>query len=597
MKKASIYFKSVKYSIKLFYRSSGLLFVLYFILNLLCRTIPLLTIYTMQHIINSLTAIQLSLYNGLFYMIVYILLIILSHALNSAESITIDYIFQKACLQYDLEVSKQMVNLPISFVDTSHGRNIIDDVRESQALAVNVANRLIQIVSSFYTFCVAVVSLIAFNLWFTLAFIALTVPGVIINNIYDKKADEFQIKAAPDVRKFYYYRWMLTDAWPAQDVRMYDLTDPIKARYNEEKNTYYTARKRLDRKRFYSVTLIGLITQMSNIAFIIFVIVKAINKEITIGDVTLYVGMAASATTAFQTAFSLAVDSYTIAVQRMERVFEFFDIKSPDSSGSKRVLNQFESLVFDNVYFRYPFTNKFILSGVSFSLNKGDKLSIVGINGSGKSTIIKLMLGLYEIESGQILVNGYPISEYNIKDIRKLFSVLFQNFVQYPLTLRENVALSEFDKFEKDEDIVEALKKSDVFYDIQHKLENGLDSYMTRQFDDKGIELSKGQWQKIALSRTYFKDAQIIIFDEPSAALDAEAEDSMFKKFGAISDGKTSIMISHRISSARISNKIIVLDGGKIIEEGTHDELISLGGLYARLYNLQYEKYVQREVK
>ena len=209
--------------------------------------------------------------------------------------------------------------------------------------------------------------------------------------------------------------------------------------------------------------------------------------------------------------------------------------------------------------------------------------------------MIKLMLGLYEVESGQILINGYPLSDYDIKDVRKLFSALFQTFVQYPFTLRENIALSNLERLQNDEEIIEVLKQSGVYEDIKPKLENGLDSFMTRQFDDKGTELSKGQWQKVALSRAYFKNASIIIFDEPSAALDAEAEDRIFKNFEEISEGKTGIMISHRISSSRMSNKIIVLDGGKITEQGTHDELVAKDGLYAKLYNLQREKYTMQE--
>lgn len=219
------------------------------------------------------------------------------------------------------------------------------------------------------------------------------------------------------------------------------------------------------------------------------------------------------------------------------------------------------------------------------------------INGSGKSTIIKLMLGLYEIDSGRILINGYPMSDYDIKDIRKLFSALFQNFVQYPLTLRDNIALSDYSRADKDSEIIEALVQSGLYDDIKPKLKNGLDSYMSRNFDDNGTELSKGQWQKAALSRAYFKNAQIVIFDEPSAALDAEAEDRIFRNFEEISGNKTGIMISHRISAARISNKIIVLDEGKIVESGRHEELVSAGGLYSRLYNLQKEKYTAKEAE
>jgi ABC-type multidrug transport system fused ATPase/permease subunit len=204
------------------------------------------------------------------------------------------------------------------------------------------------------------------------------------------------------------------------------------------------------------------------------------------------------------------------------------------------------------------------------------------------------MLGLYQIESGQILVNGYPISDYDTKDVRKMFSALFQNFVQYPLSLRDNVSLSDLGKRFDDGEIIEALKQSGIYEDYD-KFENGIESYMTRQFDDNGIELSKGQWQKIALSRAYFKNAEIIIFDEPSAALDAEAEDRIFRNFEDISENKTAIMISHRISSAKMSNKVIVLDDGKIIESGTHEELAEFNGLYAKLYNLQMEKYGIKE--
>ena len=158
-------------------------------------------------------------------------------------------------------------------------------------------------------------------------------------------------------------------------------------------------------------------------------------------------------------------------------------------------------------------------------------------------------------------------------------------------------AFSSLERMDNSDEIESVLTQNGVYEDIKPKLENGLDSFMTRQFADKGTELSKGQWQKIALSRAYFKNAPIIIFDEPSAALDAEAEDRIFKNFESISDGKTGIMISHRISSARMSNKIIVLDGGKITEQGTHDELVALDGLYAKLYNLQREKYTVKEVE
>jgi len=284
-------------------------------------------------------------------------------------------------------------------------------------------------------------------------------------------------------------------------------------------------------------------------------------------------------------------DSETV----MPEFFEFMEYPSVEESSGTRKFTKFESLTFENVWFKYPTSDDYVLKGASFTLYAGDKMSIIGINGAGKSTIIKLMLGLYQIDSGKILINGYPMKEYDLHDIRKLFSVLFQNFVQYPLTLRENVALSDLKKIQYDAEIESVLRQSGVYDDLKPKLQNGLNSYMTRQFNDKGTELSKGQWQKIALARAYFKNAQITVFDEPSAALDAQAEDQIFSDFEKISDGKTAIMISHRISSARSSNKIIVLDGGIIAETGSHAELVAKNGLYAKLYMLQKKKYTMEE--
>ena len=471
---------------------------------------------------------------------------------------------------------------------------MVDDVRYSKNTVVYTTYRMVRVLIWLYTFAVALATLVRFNVCFSLLFLALTIPGIIFNTVFDKKAEDLRREKAPDVRKFHYYRWMLTDAWPAKDVRMYDLTDHIKARYNEEKKQYLSDNKKLDKQKLLLLLLAEIIRRSGEIAFTVFVVFKAINSQISLGDVALYIGFALKTSNSFNNIVFNLVMGYARSTEVMKRVFDFFAIKTEQNHGNRK-LEVFENLVFDNVYFKYPHTDKYVLTGVSFTLNKGDKLSIVGINGSGKSTIIKLMLGLYEIESGQILINGHPMSDYDMHDVRKLFSALFQNFVQYPLSLRENIALSSLERMDSGDEIEGVLTQSGVYEDIKPKLENGLDSFMTRQFADKGTELSKGQWQKIALSRAYFKNAPIIIFDEPSAALDAEAEDRIFKNFESISDGKTGIMISHRISSARMSNKIIVLDDGKVTEQGTHDELVSLGALYAKLYNLQREKYTVKE--
>lgn len=576
------------------YKSSRLWIVIYFLLSLALSTFGLASTYALKYLLDALTVENTVLQSIITWIVVYIAILLLSQGAKSVKDILYNTIFQKAAHLYDCRLSEKLSALPLSVIDSSEGKDTIDDVRYAKNTAVYLTYRLVRLFSLAYTFGVAFAALMLFNVWFSLLLLLLTVPGMILQLMYDKKAEDLRRKQAPDVRKFCYYRWMLTDPWPAKDVRMYDLTEPIKLRYDEVKKEYLTANKRLDKKKLRSVLFSEIILRAGEILFTAFIIWKAVNAEIGIGDVALYVGLALSAVNAFEGFMNIGLMTYTRTTEVMSRVFDFFSIPTEGKSGT-RTLKAFESLEFRNVCFKYPYTDKDVLKGVTFTLNKGDKLSLVGINGSGKSTIIKLMLGLYEIESGEILINGCPMSEYDIRDVRKLFSALFQSFVQYPLLLRDNIALSDYGRATDDEAIIASLKQSGVYDELQEKLANGLDSYMTRQFDDEGTELSKGQWQKVALSRAYFKNAEIFIFDEPSAALDAEAEDRIFKNFESISEGKTGIMISHRISAARMSNKILVLDGGVITESGTHDELIEKNGLYAKLYNLQKEKYTAKE--
>jgi ABC-type multidrug transport system fused ATPase/permease subunit len=337
-----------------------------------------------------------------------------------------------------------------------------------------------------------------------------------------------------------------------------------------------------------------LVKRSGEIVFTFFVISKALAGDILVGDATLYIGFALQATMAFENVTYILLTIYYIGAKRLEKLIQFLAMPVEKQSGQVMPVEEFHSLTFEDVHFTYPLTDKPVLKGVSFSLKKGEKLSIVGINGSGKTTIVKLMLGLYTPQSGRIFINGRPMADYDIAEVRKQFSVLFQDFVRYPLTLRDNVAMSDISRIDDDEEIIAALKLSGI-YDEYSKFSNGLDTDMTRRFADEGVELSKGQWQKVALSRAYFKNAPIIILDEPSAALDAEAEDRIFRQFAEISGNRTGIIISHRISGSKLADKIIVLDDGKIVESGKHTDLISQDGLYAKLYNLQLQKYALKE--
>lgn len=591
-----LYIKSIAYSLKLIYKSTKFTIGLYFILKIILSTVPLINTYIIKCIFDMLSVRQPDITQLSVYIALYVAVLLISNALSSFNGIIYDGIYKKADHEYEKQLLGKLTDLPMSVIDSSWGKDATNEVRRVKGDVLHSVDNLIDIVAKFYTFAVAFIVIAKFDIVFSTIFLILTIPGILVDIIWDSKMVDLQIKTAPDMRKFSYYRWMLTDAGPAKDVRMYNLTESIKARHDEEKNKFRDINKQLDKKRLLGWLLAEIIRRSGEITFTVFVITKAVRGEIGIGDITLYIGYSVTAGDSFQSAVSALFMSYRRITKLMKYFYEFMALGDQPKNGCCRNLCDFESLEFQNVYFKYPMTETYVLQGVDFILKKGDKMSIVGINGSGKSTIVKLILGLYKINSGRILINGHPMEEYDIKDVRRLFSVLFQGFAQYPLTLRENIVLSDIEKNTGDDEaVVSAMKKSGVYDEIESKLNHGLDSYMTRQFDEEGVELSRGQWQKIALARAYYKDAPIVIFDEPSAALDAEAEDRIFRNFEEVSGDKTCIMISHRISSARMSNVILVLDGGKITEVGNHEELVQKDGLYSKLYNLQKQKYTMKE--
>lgn len=407
MNKLKLIFKSIAYSWNLIFESSKLLTFLYFALSLITTSFPLLSAFLLKYILDALTAETPDVAKILSVVIIYGLAIVLNQGFSTAQSFTRDTIHEKAKFLYRCRMIEKLSDLPMDVVDSSAGKDMVDDMRYIEYTALNLFFRVIGIASHIYTFSVAFATLSGFSLGFAILLLVFTIPGNIFDAYFDDKMDKFRQEKAPDLRKFHYYRWMLTDAWPAKDVRMYDLTDAIKARYDTERNEYVKANKAISKKGTLGKMGIELFMRSGEIAFIIYVIYKAVSGTIGIGDVALYIGFMGSVTSSFVSITWLITNGLWGISNRMVRLFEFFGILP--------------------------------------------------------------------------------------------------------------------------------------------KLENGLDSYMTRSFSDTGTELSKGQWQKVALARAYFKNAPIIIFDEPSAALDAEAEDRIFKNFEAISDGKTGIMISHRI--------------------------------------------------
>lgn len=267
---------------------------------------------------------------------------------------------------------------------------------------------------------------------------------------------------------------------------------------------------------------------------------------------------------------------------------EFFEYENKVKSGTK-IPSEFESLEFKNVSFKYPQSNKYSLEDVSLKIEKGQTTAIVGINGAGKSTLVKLLLRFYDVSDGEILYNGINIKEYDLEEYRKKFATVFQDYKTFAISVNENVICRECDEEDKIK-AEEALKQSGVWEKIQ-TLENGADTVLSREFDENGAGLSGGEAQKTAVARMFAKDYDVAVLDEPSSALDPVAEYKMYENLISATKDKTVIYISHRLSSAVLSDEIFVLGSGKIIEKGNHRRLMEAGGEYAKMFKLQAKSY------
>jgi ATP-binding cassette subfamily B protein len=311
----------------------------------------------------------------------------------------------------------------------------------------------------------------------------------------------------------------------------------------------------------------------------------------TLGDLTFLSGSFNRLRSKLQ-GFFTRFTKITESALYLQDYFEFLDLKYSDGETEDKLSlpEKIEKgFTFKNVGFRYPKTEAWVVRNINFDLKAGEKLAFVGENGAGKTTLIKLLLRFYEPTEGEILLDGIPVKRYDQKQYQKFFGVIFQDFVKFELSLRENIAIGEIEEIQNQARIEGAAEKS-LAKEVVASLPKGYDQQLGKRFK-QGKDLSGGQWQKIAIARAYMKDAEVLVLDEPTSALDARAETEAFDRFIKLTEGKTAVIISHRFSTVRIADRIMVLKNGSVLEIGTHEELMQNDKLYAELFNLQAQGY------
>ena len=399
-------------------------------------------------------------------------------------------------------------------------------------------------------------------------------------------------RQTPAKRQMDYLRQVAGSREGAKELKLFNLSDYLSNRFTKLSQGIYEENVALSRKKLLAGGLLGVIATLGYYGAYAFVIWRAVTGSYNnIGEFYYLTNAIIQASSNLQQVFSTASGIADQALFLTD-LLAFFEMKptvtsNPDGALIPRPIRR--GFEFRNVSFAYPGTTRRVLSNFNFTLAPGERIALIGENGQGKTTVVKLITRLYDPTEGQILLDGIDLRDYKLEDLHHEIGVIFQDFMRYEMTARENIGVGRVESEHSQAEIESAAHKS-LAESVIAKLPGGYDQMLGRRFES-GVELSGGEWQRVALARAYLRDAQLLVLDEPTAALDARSELEVFERFAELTMGKMALLISHRFSTVRMADRIVVLEGGRLVEEGTHPQLMALGGRYASMFEMQAASY------
>jgi ATP-binding cassette subfamily B protein len=398
-------------------------------------------------------------------------------------------------------------------------------------------------------------------------------------------------RLTPRRRELDYLRLVGSSRESAKEVKMFDLGPHLEGRYGSVAGDVIRENRALARRRLVWGTLFAATATLGYFGGYAYLVWQTVEGRISVGTLTFLAGALGTAQTELASVFSL-VSSISEHALFLTDLLSFLALEPtiasrPDALPAPRPIR--DGLEFRGVSFHYPGSDKLVLEDLDFRIGPGERVAIVGENGSGKTTFVKLVARLYEPTAGEILLDGVDLREYRVEELRREIGVIFQDFFRYDMQVRHNIGTGQVELIGDDAALWEAARKSGAD-DTVASLPGRLEQMLGRRFEG-GVDLSGGQWQAMALARAYLRDAQLLILDEPTASLDAIAEAEAFASFAEVTRGRMAILISHRFSTVRMADRVVVLAKGRISEEGTHDTLVAARGRYAQLYEKQASSY------
>jgi ATP-binding cassette subfamily B protein len=583
------------------------------LLRLLRAAIPLAVLSIAKLIIDSVVAARMGRPNisRLWFLVAMELAVVcLGEALDKAST-AIEGLFGDLCSNH---ISEKLI-AHAAGLDLHHFEDpgFYDQLERAQRQTtgrIGLLTQLLSVGQDFVTLISLAGAIFVYGQWLLALLVAAVVPSFLGETHFSALEYSLLYRMTPERRQLDYLRFLSAGDKTAKEVQMFGLSEWLVSSYRKLARRFYEANRSLAIRKGFAATLLSLLGIVGYYAAYVIILRRGFYGIITIGTLTF---LAASFARSRDVTERLLLSAGNIYEQSLyiQDLLDFFKMKPaitspPDAAAVPARISQ--GLVFEDVGFQYPGSNAWALRRVNLRIAPGEKIALVGENGAGKTTLAKLLARLYDPTEGRILLDGVDLREYELGSMRRAVGVIFQDFVHYDLRLDENIGVGEITqvqeylegidnpsangidgRFTSHNLIMDAAEKSQAAA-VARGLPLGYRQMLGRRFEG-GVELSGGEWQKIALARAYIRDAQVVILDEPTAALDARAEYETFRRFAELVAGQTALLISHRFSTVRMADRIVVLQDGAIVEEGTHDQLVSRNGLYAELFRLQAEGY------
>ena len=489
-------------------------------------------------------------------------------------------------------IIKKAISLDLQFFeDPVFYDNMQNARRRADSSALAIMNAILQIVQQTITLVSLVALLVRFSPWLAILVILAAIPNFISRSRFSEMAFRALTRRAPESRLLNYIETLLTSNETVKEIKLFGLGEPLLARYRQLFTTFFEEDREISRKNTIASFFWGLLSNLAYYGSYVWVILRALAKAITLGDMTMFLSVFRQS----QGAVQQLLDSFNRLYESnlyLDNLLDYLKIEPvlalPENGKIAPAPIQ-EGIRFVDVSFKYPGSEKMVLQNINLFIPPGESIALVGLNGAGKTTLIKLLTRLYDPTKGQILLDGVDLREYDLKTLHQRFGVIFQDYVRYQFSVRENIGFGQIEDMEDTERVETAAERGGAD-EVVAALPQGYETVLGRRWE-RGQELSGGQWQKIALARAFMRKAEVLILDEPTSALDAEAEYEIFLRFRELMAGRIAVLISHRFSTVRMADRIVVLSEGKIQKLGSHAELMARDGAYARLFNLQAEGY------